>query len=43
MHYVLSPKPWDDRESEDFTHKWWWECNDARVAKEKEAGISDGW
>ncbi|KAG0129301.1 nucleotide-diphospho-sugar transferase [Tuber indicum] len=43
VHYVLSPKPWDNRESEEFTHKWWWECNDARVAKEKEVGISDGW
>ena len=43
MHYALSPKPWEDRESEDFTHKWWWECNDARVAKERGEGIDDGW
>ncbi|PWW78226.1 Glycosyltransferase Family 8 protein [Tuber magnatum] len=43
VHYILSPKPWENRESEYFTHKWWWECNDARVAKEKEVGISDGW
>lgn len=43
IHYILAPKPWEERESEDETHKWWWDVNDQRLAKEKEAGIVDGW
>lgn len=44
VHYILSPKPWDSRESDDETHKWWWDMNDQRLAKEKVTGIEvDGW
>ncbi|KXS17417.1 glycosyltransferase family 8 protein [Gonapodya prolifera JEL478] len=42
VHYILSPKPWDNRDSDDFTHTWWWAVNDERLAKEKEAGVVDG-
>lgn len=44
VHYILSPKPWESRESDDETHKWWWDMNDRRLAKEKAMGIEvDGW
>lgn len=44
IHYILTPKPWESRESDDETHKWWWDINDQRLAKEKEKGIKvDGW
>jgi hypothetical protein len=43
IHYILSPKPWDKRESDDPTHAWWWESNDKRHKEEKEKGIADGW
>jgi hypothetical protein len=55
VHYILNPKPWDESEEEkkhgfgdagmgrDFCNGWWWECNDERKAKEKEAGIEDEW
>jgi alpha-N-acetylglucosamine transferase len=43
VHYILSPKPWEKRESDDETHAWWWEWNDKRLAREKEMGIQDGW
>lgn len=42
IHYILSPKPWEVRESEDETHKWWWKVNDERLAKEAELGLADG-
>ncbi|KAF8545498.1 nucleotide-diphospho-sugar transferase [Trichophaea hybrida] len=43
VHYILTPKPWDQRESEDPTHEWWWESNNKRHKEEKEKGIADGW
>lgn len=41
VHYILSPKPWEDRNAEDPTHKWWWEMNEARIKDEGER--ADGW
>lgn len=43
VHYILSPKPWETKDSDDPTFAWWWECNDKRMTKEKEMGIQDGW
>lgn len=34
VHYILTPKPWDDtRESKEETHKWWWKIEDERLAR----------
>ena len=44
IHYILSPKPWDERpgtESQE-THKWWIRANIDRLAEEKSAGLADG-
>jgi len=42
VHYLLSPKPWDETEEDiksrgerEEIHAWWWEVNDARLASEK--------
>ena len=43
VHYILAPKPWETRESDDPTHEWWWQANDERQRQEKEAGTADGW
>lgn len=49
VHYILSPKPWDETEEEkkaegrDETHKWWWEANEERKREERERGIVDEW
>lgn len=43
VHYILAPKPWDKKESEDETHKWWWKMNEERVEVEKGRGVEDGW
>ena len=44
MHYILSPKPWDEtiETAKDETHKWWIRTNDERKAEEKARGIDDG-
>jgi alpha-N-acetylglucosamine transferase len=48
VHYILSPKPWDEteddknKEGRDGTHAWWWESNDERKSEEKAKGIDDG-
>ena len=44
IHYILSPKPWDEKEGEETyeTHKWWTSVNKERVAEEKKEGIEDG-
>ena len=44
LHFILSPKPWDEKEGEgvDETHSWWWRINGERLAEEKERGIVDG-
>ena len=48
IHYILSPKPWDQKNREweqpgaDETHAWWHKFNSQRIAEEKERGITDG-
>lgn len=49
VHYILSPKPWDEseedkgREGREESKAWWWEVNGKRLVEEKGRGISDGW
>ncbi|KAL8825449.1 MAG: hypothetical protein Q9170_007785 [Blastenia crenularia] len=44
IHYILSPKPWDEKPGEEKyeTHKWWRAYNQERLAEEKQNGIEDG-
>lgn len=44
VHYILSPKPWDEARGGDAdpTHEWWWKMNDERLAEEKAMGLMDG-
>ena len=44
VHYILSPKPWDQNPAEemDETHKWWWSMKQKRLAKERDMDIEDG-
>ena len=44
MHYILSPKPWDEKyeDIQDETHKWWHHVNNERLEHEKAKGIQDG-
>ena len=48
LHYILSPKPWEETQMEkddaqrDETHQWWWDANEARQSREKIAGVDDG-
>ena len=44
IHYILSPKPWDEKPGEESqeTHKWWTKANLDRIADEKSSGLSDG-
>lgn len=44
MHYILSPKPWDEKVGEvnDETHEWWKKWNAERLGLEKSKGIEDG-
>ncbi len=44
VHYILSPKPWDEQPGEgvDETHAWWWSTNLERLAAEEQNGIQDG-
>jgi alpha-N-acetylglucosamine transferase len=47
IHYILSPKPWDEINDKgewtgkDESHKWWVDVNCARKESEKERGIPD--
>lgn len=47
IHYILSPKPWDEINDKgewtgtEESHKWWVDSNKARKASEKEDGIPD--
>jgi lipopolysaccharide biosynthesis glycosyltransferase len=43
VHYIMAPKPWEDKENTDPTHAWWWEANEKRIVSEKERGVADGW
>ena len=44
IHYILSPKPWDEIPGEESnkSHQWWWTYNHERLEKEKQASIQDG-
>ncbi|KAF1983227.1 glycosyltransferase family 8 protein [Aulographum hederae CBS 113979] len=46
VHYILSPKPWDEKEEErgkgDESHSWWWKMNGERKEEENGKGIDDG-
>jgi len=44
VHYILSPKPWDEtvEETQDESHKWWHHMNTERLEVEKSRGIADG-
>ncbi|KAF4554827.1 Hypothetical protein D9617_3g018960 [Elsinoe fawcettii] len=43
VHYILSPKPWDEKggESKDETHAWWWREDRERRAREGKLGVGD--
>lgn len=44
VHYILSPKPWEEAEGKSSSeiHQWWWTVNAERLKKEKSNGIDDG-
>ena len=45
IHYILSPKPWDEdgiESAKEESHKWWHEYNSERLKGEKSKGIVDG-
>ncbi|ROT41477.1 glycosyl transferase family protein [Sodiomyces alkalinus F11] len=53
VHYILAPKPWDERgpdgrwngpanPDDDVTHRWWAEYDAERRAAERDRGIDDG-
>lgn len=44
VHYILSPKPWDEKPGEegDETHKWWSASNAERLEAEQKVGRNDG-
>ena len=44
IHYILSPKPWDEtlESTTNDTHKWWLEVNNERLSLEQSEGIRDG-
>lgn len=47
VHYILSPKPWDEKsvdgdegkKERDEAHAWWWEVNEERVVEERRRGV----
>ncbi|KAL2865983.1 glycosyltransferase family 8 protein [Aspergillus lucknowensis] len=47
VHYILSPKPWeeelssDGRKSVDPSHAWWWKMNDERLEEKRRRGLTD--
>ncbi|KAJ5194226.1 Glycosyl transferase family 8 [Penicillium cf. griseofulvum] len=44
VHYILSPKPWDDlteKQDQDPTHPWWTSLNEKRWSEEQESGTRD--
>ena len=48
IHYILSPKPWDETEDDmkksdrDESHQWWWDAHHKRLKAEQAKGIDDG-
>jgi len=45
VHYILSPKPWDEElgVEHDETHEWWWDMNRHRLSDSSKDGVQDGW
>ncbi|KAJ5594498.1 uncharacterized protein N7459_000706 [Penicillium hispanicum] len=46
VHYILSPKPWDEynagvKQSKDASHAWWFQLNDERITEEGKKGLKD--
>lgn len=53
IHYILSPKPWDDEpedkqrdlggpgQSQDPSHTWWTSLNENRLSDEQKSGTRD--
>lgn len=42
VHYILSPKPWNERsEDADEMNQWWHAANAERIAEEKAKGLYD--
>lgn len=47
VHYILSPKPWDEMDSggnfvgHDVSHGWWVTASNQRKAEERERGVHD--
>jgi lipopolysaccharide biosynthesis glycosyltransferase len=42
VHYILSPKPWDESgPSKDPSHAWWTSLNEKRLSEEQETGVRD--
>jgi lipopolysaccharide biosynthesis glycosyltransferase len=44
VHYIISPKPWDQKPGEESeeSFKWWTKINLDRLEVEKKRGIDDG-
>ncbi|KAF1849350.1 glycosyltransferase family 8 protein [Cucurbitaria berberidis CBS 394.84] len=44
IHYILSPKPWDEEQGKcsNENHEWWWTVNKERLEEEKRRHIVDG-
>jgi len=44
VHYILSPKPWDEAPGKCSLeiHEWWWTVDNERREMEKSKGINDG-
>ena len=44
VHYILSPKPWDQERNAEhsYMHQLWWNNTEERYKQEKELGIEDG-
>ncbi|KAJ5927746.1 hypothetical protein N7466_006702 [Penicillium verhagenii] len=48
VHYILSPKPWDEwaagetgAQSKDASHAWWFKLNGERLEEEEKNGLRD--
>jgi lipopolysaccharide biosynthesis glycosyltransferase len=53
IHYILSPKPWDEvstdkqqdsgrfGQSQDPSHAWWTSLNEERLGEEQKTGVRD--
>ncbi|KAK5135858.1 hypothetical protein LTR08_004507 [Meristemomyces frigidus] len=51
LHYLLSPKPWQEseevrkggRDAKTEINTWWWDVNERRQEEERAKGIEDQW